>query len=86
MDIIMNYLCDSLRKSFKLGMMVHAVTLHLGGWPSKIVDLARLCKKKGTSIATVDKVIAATRYAYMYKSYSFLLEDGLAPTLWGIAE
>lgn len=52
------------------------------------VDLARLCKKKkkGTSIAAVDKVIAATRYAYMYKSYSFLLEDGLAPTLWGIAE
>lgn len=84
MDIIMNYLCDSLRKSFKLGMMVHAVTLHLGGWvegwPSKIV------KKKGTSIAAVDKVIAATRYTYMNKSYSFLLEDGLAPTLWGIAE
>lgn len=65
MDIVMNYLCDSLRKSFKLGMMVHAGTLVFGrlrvdslrpAWPpSKIVSK----KKKGTSIATVDKGIAA---------------------------
>lgn len=71
MDIIMNYLYDSLRKSFKLGMMVHAVTLAFGRLSGGLTvwgqsgHLARLCQKKGTSIATVDKGIAATRYTYM---------------------
>lgn len=52
MDIIMNYLCDSLRKSFKLGMMVHAVTLAFGRLSGGLTvwgqsgHLVRLCQKK----------------------------------------